>query len=122
MADFPALEPEGRTYEPGEPAVNIAPTRSGTEYRTRVKSAFFGARLRLQFSDRSLAEVALITNHYIAQGGSLFGFQLSPEVVLGYGGEVLAPSTALWHYVTDPEIEPGPGNLQTVTVTLEAWA
>jgi hypothetical protein len=122
MADFPALEPEERSYLPAEPLVNIAPVRSGTEYRVRRGRALFGQRLQLRFVNRSAAEALMVIDHYVEQGGGQFGFDLPTIVTQGYGREPLRSSIAQWYYAEPPGIEPGPGDLQTVTVTLEAWA
>lgn len=121
MATFPSLEPDDRSYRPGAAQVDVAGVRSGSEYRVKRSAAIDGDRLVLTFQDRPAADVGLIVAHYIGQGGGLIGFPLSAAAVAGYGVEALASTAALWHYVDEPEIEDRSGELQTVTVTLEAF-
>jgi hypothetical protein len=121
VADFPAIEPTGRSYDFGGYAMSATGSLSGASVRFNHSTTMIGARLTLTFADMPDAELETLRDHSRGQDGGFVSFQL-PVATIWRGHsdpEFLAPATDRWVY--DGDIDEGPakpGGFYDVTVNL----
>ena len=75
----------------------------------------------MEFNNRTLADIYLITDHRAAQGGPAVGFDLSAEVLGALDAARITPSGQLWYYTIG---QPPParwvaGPLWSISVRIE---
>ena len=120
MADFPAIEPTGRSYDFGAYAMSATGSLSGASVRFNHSSTMIGARLTLTFADMPDAEVETLRDHFREHDGGYRSFLLPAIIWQGHTDpEFLAPATDRWIY--DGEIDEGdakPGGFYDVSVNL----
>lgn len=115
MADFPALNPQIRTYTPAEyPSTHIAPLDS-SELGVRHTNSNTNSVLRLTFTGISQDTKDDIIAHYSFHA-RFFPFGLTATTLLGSG--IIVPSGYQWIYVGPPAFEETPGVI-TASVELE---
>jgi len=115
MATFPALNPNARTYIPGQAPATPIPTLDGDELSVRHTNTATGHILRLTYTGLTTAQHFELTSHYMLHG-RYQTFDL-PAIVL-LGSNLSFPSGYLWLYVDSPQTTYEPG-LITTTVELE---
>jgi hypothetical protein len=103
VADFPAIEPDGRQHSWGDAPQALSVLAGGVETRNRLAGdlALTGERLTLSYPLATFAEVELIRAHYRAQGDGLLEFGL-PELVVRCDA-LLISRGALWRYIEPPQ-------------------
>ncbi len=120
MADFPAIEPTGRSYDFGSYAMSATGSLSGAFVRFNHSTTMIGARLTLTFADMPDAELETLRAHFRGQDGGFVSFLLPAIIWQGHTDpEFLAPATDRWIY--DGELDEGdakPGGFYDVTVNL----
>jgi hypothetical protein len=121
MADFPALEPLTRSYDPGvypvteSPAFGAMPIRflHGTTTQQRTLSITYGYLTN--------AEAVSLRDHYVGQQGSLVSFLLPSIIWQGHTSITdIAPTGTLWRYDGLPEEEQLSGGLFNVSIKLRS--
>lgn len=120
MADFPELEPTGRSYDFGTYAMSEAAAFGGGSMRFSHSSTAVGFNLTLTFTDLGEDDLDLIRDHYTDRQGGYLSFLLPAIIWQGHSDpEFLAPATDRWIYASAPdEGEARSGGFQDVTVTL----
>jgi hypothetical protein len=122
MADFPALTPTARNFQPGQYPVKTYRALSGATVRRSFGNRPFGHTLDLQFENVSEATVNAIINHYNTQGGGTLGFALPATIFAGYGtglrNLMQNPAGIEWLYAEPPAISSVLRDRSTVTVKL----
>jgi hypothetical protein len=120
VADFPELEPTGRSYDFGSYAMSETSAYGGGAMRFSHSSTAVGFNLTLIFVDLGEDDLDLIREHYRDQQGGYLSFLLPAIIWQGHSDvEFLAPATERWIYAAPPEEgEARPGGFQDVTVTL----
>jgi hypothetical protein len=125
MANFPALEPNTRSYDiTGELplAIEQAWPAGQVRYRTGYAPlASVGLQLQLSYLDLREAQVQLLRNHYAFQQAGLVPFALPPVIFQGITGNVFPPGIQ-WRYTGTPVETQKKGGLFDVTVPLESMA
>ena len=120
MADFPAIEPTGRSYDFGTYAMSATGSLSGASVRFNHSTTMIGARLTLTFADMPDAELETLRAHFRGQDRGLVSFLLPAIIWQGHTDlEFLAPATDRWIY--DGELDEGdakPGGFYDATVSL----
>jgi len=115
MADFPALNPQIRTYTPAEyPNTPIAPMDSA-EIGVRHTNGKINTILRLAFAGISQDTKDDIIAHYSFHA-RFASFDLTATTLLGSG--ITVPAGYQWIYVGPPAFEEVPGVI-TASVELE---
>lgn len=104
MADFPAIEPAGRSYDFGVFPLTEEPSLSAGVVRFRHSTTPTDYRLQLEYVYLTDAQATEIRNHFQSQGGTYRGFQLPPIIWKGhtFSGNVF-PVTTRWRYAESPE-------------------
>jgi hypothetical protein len=115
MADFPALNPQSRTYTPGTYAAVQIQTLSGDEVSVRRTNAAVNHTLRMSFISNSTDQQNEIFTHYSFHN-RFEPFDLPSIVLLGSG--LSFPSGYQWIYAGPPEVSYDPGVI-TVFVELQ---
>lgn len=122
MADFPALTPTARNFQPGQYPTKTYRALSGAVIRRSFGNRAFGHTLDLQFENVPEATVNAILNHYNTQGGSTLGFALPASVFAGYGSglrNIMQNPTGIeWIYAEPPSVNSVLRDRSTVTVKL----
>lgn len=121
MANFPALDPDDRTFVQGVIPWAGTTAISGAEIRFKDANVPTQHRMELTYRHRTRAELDLLLNHYRTQNGGAFPFALSAEVLAGFGAETIVPASLTWRYAGAPAIQTA-GVLHSFSVTLEANA
>jgi hypothetical protein len=116
MATFPALNPNARTFIPGQKAATPIGTLDGDELSVLHTNASTNYSLRLTFTGLSTANHFAIVSHYMNHGRFVY-FDLA-EITLR-GSNIQLPANYLWTYSSSPNTEYSPGIVST-TVELEA--
>jgi hypothetical protein len=120
VADFPAIEPTGRSYDFGTNEMSATGSLSGASVRFNHSTTMIGARLTLTFADMPDAELETMREHFREYDGGYRSFLLPAIIWRGHTDpEFLAPATDRWIY--DGEIDEGdakPGGFYDVTVNL----
>lgn len=120
MADFPAIEPTGRTYDFGAYAMSETGSVAGASVRFNHSATMVGATLSITFADLPDAQVEDIRDHYRNHAGGYLSFRLPAIIWQGHADtEFLAPASDRWKY--DGELDEGeakPGGFHDVTVSL----
>jgi len=115
MATFPSLNPNARTYIPGQAPATAIDTLNGDELSVRHTNTSTGHTLRLTFTGLTTEQHFEITSHYMLHG-RYEPFDL-PAVVL-LGSNLSFPAGYLWLYTDSPQTTYEPGVI-TTTVELE---
>ena len=121
MADFPAIEPTGRSYDFGTYAMSATTGVTGAGVRFNHSSTMVGAGLALTFADMPDVELETLRAHFREHDGGYRSFLL-PVATIWRGHsdvEFLAPATDRWIY--DGELDEGdakPGGFYDVSVAL----
>ena len=119
MADFPALEPATRVYDPGEFAMAESPAFGAMPIRFLHGSTARQLPLLLGFVFLNNTKAASIRNHYGGQGGSSVAFLLPDIIWLGHTPVTdIAPAGTLWRYDGPIEEQHLKGGLFNVSVKL----
>jgi len=122
MADFPALTPTARNFQPGQYPVKTYRALSGATVRRSFGNRPFGHTLDLQFENVPEATVNAIIDHYNTQGGGTLGFALPATIFAGYGtglrNLMQNPAGIEWLYAEPPAINSVLRDRSTVTVKL----
>jgi hypothetical protein len=122
VATFPALNPNARTFIPGQKAATPIGTLDGDELSVLHTNASTAYTLRLTFTGLSTADHFAIVSHYMNHG-NFTPFDLDTNTTL-LGSSITVPTNYLWTYVSAPQTDYSPG-VVTTTVELEAtpqWA
>lgn len=115
MATFPALNPNTRTYTPGQSPATPIGTLNGDELSVRHTNASTSYFLRLGFTGLSTTDHFAITGHYMTHG-RFQPFDL-PTTVL-FGANFQFPAGYEFIYVGPPATDYSPG-VVSVSVDLE---
>jgi hypothetical protein len=122
MADFPALTPTARSFQPGQYPVKSYRALSGATIRRSFGNRPFGHTLDLEFANVPEATVNAIIDHYNTQGGGTLGFALPATVFAGYGTGLRSraqnPVGIEWLYAEPPSISSILKDRSTITVKL----
>ena len=115
MATFPALEPNSRTFTPGQFPATAINVYSGDEISVRHTNASTSYFLRLGFNGLTSDQHFEITSHYMGHG-RFQPFDLPTSVLLG--SNLSFPTGYLWIYAASPSTQYDPGVI-SVSVELE---
>ena len=125
MPIFPALNPTGRTFTPGDYPNTTHPLMTGREIRVRHSSTVVGNKLSLAFSLLTRTEMLSIQSHYDGQLGGFYAFTLPSELTLGIAAPAdISPTGHQWVYAGPPQItdQPvdgaSPSNVYGITIDL----
>ena len=119
-ADFPSIEPTGRTYTMGVFPMSQAQAFAGSSVRFTHSSTPLGHALELFYADLADAELQQIREHYVEQEGGYLSFLLPDVIWQGLDDpEDLVPATYRWKYSAPPEETDKAGGFYDVTVPLE---
>ena len=122
MADFPALTPTARNFQPGQYPVKTYRAMSGATLRRSFGNRAFGHTLDLQFDNVPEATVNTIIDHYNTQGGGTLGFTLPATVFAGYSADLRNraqnPTGIEWLYAEPPSVSSVLRDRSSVTVKL----
>jgi hypothetical protein len=118
MANFPALNPQSRTYTPGAAPSTPLGALDGDELMVRHANVVNGYTLRLGFTGLTQAQHFEITSHYMLHG-RFEPFDLDAITLLGSG--LTFPSGYSWIYVKAPDTTYTP-DVISVSVELELVA
>jgi hypothetical protein len=120
MADFPALEPYGRSFDFGDFAMSEANAFAGGSMRFTHSDEALGHGLSLQYLEISDANMTAIRDHYREQQGGYLSFELPAIIWQGHlSVETIVPAVGRWKYAGPLEEEHLPGKLFNVTVPLQ---
>jgi hypothetical protein len=120
VAAFPAIEPDGRSYDFGEFAMSEANGVGGGAQRFSHANTPLGHQLTLEYVERSEAEITLIRNHYRACQGSYLAFRLPGIIWRGHSTvATLVPVSGRWKYAGEPEEEHLRARIYNVSVPLQ---
>jgi hypothetical protein len=99
MADFPSLEPDGRSYDLGAFASSEVAAAGGGMSRFVHGSLFSGLSMQLSYVRLPEASMQLLRNHYATQNGDAFSFVLPAIIWRGHSSssQIVLLST-LWKY------------------------
>lgn len=120
MATFPALEPDGLSWQLPAFPLSIQPWPAG-EVRFRHGATPVAAVLSLSYDLIPAADADAIRSHYHGQRGGLLSFPLPPAIWTGHTTAAPATITA-WRYSSPPEEDHHSGGLCSLSVTLEGLA
>tara|TARA_R100001509_G_scaffold149519_1_gene107982 strand:+ start:198 stop:566 length:369 start_codon:yes stop_codon:yes gene_type:complete len=99
MSNFPALEPESRTYTEGTYAVLKAKSLLGGEFSVRKNNAAIDYKLSLVFTSGSIVQSDAIFEHY-ALHNRFQPFDLPATVLAGATFQI--PANYQWIYASSP--------------------
>lgn len=99
MADFPAIEPAGRSYDFGAFPLTEQPSISAGIVRFRHATTPTDYHLTLEYVYLTDAQATEIRTHFQGQAGTYRSFQLPPIIWKGhtFSGNVF-PATTRWRY------------------------
>lgn len=118
MANFPAINPQSRTFTPGLAPSTPLGALDGDELMVRHANVVNGYTLRLGFTGLTQAQHFEITSHYMLHG-RFEPFDLDAITLLGSG--LTFPSGYSWIYVKAPDTTYMP-DVISVSVELELVA
>lgn len=118
MANFPAINPQTRTFTPGLAPSTPLGALDGDELMVRHANVVNGYTLRLSFTGLTQAQHFEITGHYMLHG-RFEPFDLDAITLLGSG--LTFPAGYSWIYVKAPDTTYTP-DLISVSVELELVA
>lgn len=101
MATFPALNPNTRTYTPGQSPSTPLPVLSGDEGSVRHTNGSTGNIIRLTFDPVSRADQFAVISHY-TQHGRFIPFDLDQLTLVASG--ITFPANYQWIYAASPTI------------------
>jgi hypothetical protein len=116
MTTFPALNPNVRTFIPGQKAASPIGTLDGDELNVLHTNASTFYTLRLTFTGLSTTDHFAVVSHYMNHGDFVY-FDLPDEILRG--SNIQLPTGYLWTYADSPNTEYSPG---VVTTTVELYA
>ena len=120
MAEFPALEPYGRSFDFGDFAMSEANAFAGGSMRFTHADEALGHGLTLEYLEISDADMTAIRDHYREKQGGYLSFTLPAIIWQGHtDAETIVPDVGRWKYASELEEEHRPGNLYNVTVSLQ---
>lgn len=104
MANFPALQPAGRSYDFGAFPLTEQPSLSAGIVRFRHATTPTDYRLTLEYVYLTDAQASEIRTHFQGQGGTYRSFQLPSTIWKGhtFSGNVFPVGTR-WRYAEAPE-------------------
>jgi hypothetical protein len=104
MADFPALEPAGRSYDFGAFPLTEQPSLSAGIVRFRHAATPTDYRLTLEYVYLTDVQASQIRSHFQNQAGTYRSFQIPSIIWKGhtFSGNVF-PVTTRWRYAEPPE-------------------
>jgi hypothetical protein len=121
MADFPAIEPEIRNYDPGDFPLTESPAFGAMPIRFLHGSTARQLLLTLGYVYLNNTDAASIRTHYEGQVGSVVSFLLPNIIWQGHTSITdIAPTGTLWRYEGPPEEEHLSGGLFNVSVKLRS--
>lgn len=119
MTTFPALQPSGRTFTPGEYPNTPFRSWSGAEGRVRHSNVMLESALRLTFTGITEAQMLSILSHYQGQRGSFESFALPNDV---WSGVTTVGDYSLtgyrWRYAGPPTVTDLPCGNHIVELSL----
>jgi hypothetical protein len=115
MADFPALNPQIRSFTPAQYPNTHIDTLSGDEISVRHTNSSTGSILSLTFRGITQTIKTTLIAHYSFHA-RFIPFDLSSTTLLGSG--ITVPANYQWIYVSSPVFEEIPGVI-TASVNLE---
>lgn len=119
MATFPAHTPDSREYTLGQVPQEEFRGEGAVPIQFQTGSIPVGQRLTLPYTNRRLAVVEAIWDHYHSQQRT--PFELPPEVWCGHpAGASIADPALRWRYVEALPPERVSTGVYSLTVTLEA--
>jgi hypothetical protein len=122
MANFPALKPTARSFQPGQYPVKTYRAMSGAVVRRSFGNKPFGYTLELEFANIPEATVSTIIDHYNGQQGGTLGFAIASEILAGYSitlqNKTIYASGIEWLYADPPSVSSVIKGISTVTVKL----
>jgi hypothetical protein len=118
MATFPAINPdEGKIYSPGQVPTETYTGPSGVPYPFRLGTVQVGAPLDLPFTNRPMADINSIWDHYSAQ--QLDPFDLPSAVWCANAATATIAGAGLqWRYREPPSPERLSPGFGSITVRL----
>lgn len=118
MANFPALNPQSRTFTPGAAPATPLSALDGDELMVRHANVVNGYTLRLGFTGLTQAQHFELASHYMLHG-RFDPFDLDAVTLLGSG--LTFPSGYSWIYAKAPDTTYTP-DVISVSVELELVA
>lgn len=118
MANFPALEPSGRIFAPGDRPQFLHSSSSGVAVRFLQGSDLVQQRLELRYEYLTESEAKQILDHFTDQQGSLISFDLPSIIWSGYTTPPVSSSDYQWRYAGPFEVNIAAPSLYNVTVQL----
>ena len=115
MSDFPALNPQGRTYTPGAFAALSTNTMAGSHITVRRTNAAVNHRLSLTFASNEVDDHNAIYIHYLTQN-RFAPFDIPASILAG--SNISLPSNYQFIYAKAPDVTYEP-DLITVSVELQ---
>lgn len=120
MADFPAIEPDTRSWSFGAFSMSAVSGVGGGAIRFSHSTTGLGHQLTLGFVNLSDADASLIRLHYRGQQGGVLSFFLPDVIWLGHASPTdVVPATSRWKYQGDPQETSKGGGLFDVSVQLQ---
>jgi hypothetical protein len=120
MADFPALEPYGRSFDFGDFAMSEANAFGGGSMRFTHADEPLSHGLTLEYLEISDADMTAIRDHYREQQGGYLSFELPAIIWQGHPDvETIVPDVGRWKYAAELEETHPQGKLYNVTVSLQ---
>jgi hypothetical protein len=113
MTTFPALQPQTRTYTPGQHPSTPLPVLSGNEISVRHTNGATGNTLRLTFAPITRADQFAIISHYNIHG-RFIAFDLATETLVA--SNITVQTNYQWIYASSPAIDE---TCATINVTVE---
>jgi len=115
MADFPALNPQVRSFTPAQYPNSHIGTLIGDELSVRHTNSSTGSILRLTFNGITQSTKTDLIAHYSFHA-RFAPFDLTATTLLG--SDITIPANYEWIYVGPPEFDETPDTI-TATVELE---
>jgi len=120
MAQFPTLEPYGRSFDFGDFAMSEANAFAGGSMRFSHSDEALNHSLTLEYLEISDADMKAIRDHYREQQGGYLSFTLPAIIWQGHlDAETIVPAAGRWKYAGPLEEEHLHGKLYNVTVALQ---
>jgi hypothetical protein len=115
MANFPALNPQVRSFTPAQYASTPIAALSGTEISVRHTNSSTGSILRLTFNGITQDTKYILIAHYSFHA-RFVPFDLDAATLLG--SNITIPTGYQWIYVDSPSFDETP-DIITASVNLE---
>jgi hypothetical protein len=118
MAQFPSIEPLGRSYDLGSHPVSAITFANGDEARFLHAPLSSGVPVALQFLAVSLAQARLISGHW-DNHGTARPFTIPAHLWRAHSSQTdVVPAGFAWRWAGPPDETPRPGGLFDVSVSI----